>query len=112
MEHALTIFEKYSEQLDDMFDDGLIIEYENYDGPIYKIMYDPTVDEKELQAAIPKEWRELEMADKVRIWIKKYTTDCEEHKRAEYIVNVLLKDKRDELMCKLELLKEECGNEK
>lgn len=104
MTHPLTIFEKYAEDLDDQFDDGLIVEYQNYDGPIYTIMYDPSVDEKELQAAIPKEWRDLEKAGKVRIWIKKYTEDCEEHKRAEHIVNVVMKDKRDELVQKLQQL--------
>lgn len=108
MDRALQSFNKYVDWLDDEFDDGLIIEYHNFDSkPTYKIMYDPSIDIEELKAAIPGEWRDLETAGEVRILIKEYTPDCEEHKRAEYIADMLLKDKRDELMKKLRDLQNE-----
>jgi len=116
MEHPLIVFEKYQEWLDEKFDDSLIIEYHNPGKPVFKVLFDPTVDEKELQKAIPKEWRDLERDGKVTLDIREYiakalahqtlsdgsTEDCEEHQRASYIVNVLMKDKKEELMRKLQ----------
>jgi len=107
MSHPLDSFERYANDLDDLFDDCLIVEYINITGtPTFKIMYDSSVNQDDLLKEIPDEWTQLEKDGKITLDIREYTTDCPEHKEAEYITQVLMKDHRDDLMKKLENLRE------
>jgi hypothetical protein len=68
----LNIFNKYSNELDEAFDDNLIIEYKYIKKPIFKIVYDPSVDLIQLDKSIPKEWKELEKNNEIILDIHMY----------------------------------------
>lgn len=77
----LNTFDKYCDDLDDEFDDGLIIEYQgtlNTLKPTFKIIYDLSVDRKLLEKSIPQEWRDLEKENKIILDIHEYGKEEEE----------------------------------
>ena len=84
----LSVFEEYIEELDEKFGDDLLIEYENFTFPTFKILYDETVDTDLLMASIPKEWLKLEKARKIVLDIREYTEDCSEHLDAIQAINI------------------------
>jgi len=112
-ESPLKLFEKYADQLDDMFDDSLDISYQivrdkstNKDIPTYRILYDPSVDYDQLVRSLPKEWIEKYQEGGINICLVKFTEETEEYKLARYIVNGPLKEYREQMMYKLQQLLE------
>ncbi len=102
---SLALFEMYAEWLDDKFDDDLDIKYECFDFPVYKIVYDPTVDRDELIRAIPRKWKEREQQGLIQIQLVCFTEDSDEYKESKYITDVILKDKKEEILAKLKALR-------
>lgn len=106
-------YEKYQESLDEMFDDSLIITYNcGYDKPQFKIVYDSDdVNINDLKRAIPAEWMTLEKEGKITISLEEFSTESEEYKRSVYITDVILKDKKDNLIALLKALNAESDDE-
>jgi hypothetical protein len=87
LDYIMYIFDKYAEELNDLFDDGLTIKYRCENGPTFKILYDPDVEKEELIREIPDEWKELAERGEIRLIIKKFTKDCDEYKEAMRILS-------------------------
>ena len=73
IEEILKTFDDYAEILDEQFNDGLIIEYQRHDKiPNFNIIYDPSIDVKQLIKNIPEKWRVMEREHWITITISKY----------------------------------------
>jgi hypothetical protein len=81
------IFFKYTEILDDQFDDCLDITYFNYGIPTIKIIYDPTVNYDDLNNALPIEWIDNMNAGKLQIIMKEFNEESDEYKQTIDILN-------------------------
>nr|QBK91298.1 MAG: hypothetical protein LCPAC202_02720 [Pithovirus LCPAC202] len=92
-------------ELDQKFDDCLMISYQNINESTIKILYDESVDRDELLKEIPVNWKKWEKAGKLKINLELFTTDSVEYRRSVYITEVILKDEREELIRKLNKLK-------
>ena len=92
MSDLIAIYNRYADDLDEKFDDCLVIEYQRWDPnkpPTFKILYDPSVSVKKLKRSLPKKWVSLEKKGQIILDIRKYTTDCPEHKKAEDALNIM-----------------------
>ena len=71
-QEVIHAFHEHEAALDDQFDDGLMMSYYNDpdgNGPVYEIVYDPTIDKDVLAKNLPKKWLQLEKQGKVKIEI-------------------------------------------
>ena len=98
-------FAKGETELEQKFDDCLMISYRNAGEPTIKIVYDKSVDRDELLEEIPTNWKKWKKAGKLKIHLKLLTTDSEEYQMSLHITEAILKDEREELMEKLNNLK-------
>lgn len=105
-------FARGETELDEKFDDCLMISYQNINEPMIKILYDESVDKEELLKEIPTNWKKWEKAGKLKIRLEVFTTDSAEYKESVYITKVILKDEREELIRKLKELKDRIQSSK
>ncbi len=73
----LAIFDKYVEDVDDALDDNAEITYTiNDERPVYNIVYDADfTDKKEIEEALPEEWKQLREEKKIDIVIRPITQE-------------------------------------
>jgi len=71
---VLREFDRYSDWLDDKFDDALQITYQNFGQPTIKIRFctEDGVNAEQVRAALPESWIALEKSQKVKLSIRAY----------------------------------------
>lgn len=74
---AFQLFKKHAIQLDDLFDDGLIITYKNSENslPCYEIIVDESIDIADVRAQIPQDWKNLESQNLITIDLRRLTKE-------------------------------------
>lgn len=96
--HPLTIFNNHAIQLDDFFDDSLIINYNNFEKPTYDIQYGDDVNPDNVRKNLPDDWKLLEKYNIVDINIRKYEVP-------DFLESQQFNDLQDKFMDKLNNLK-------
>lgn len=103
----IKVFDRYAEDLDDKFDDSLVLEYVNIDGtPIFKILYDPSVKIDKLMKHLPAEWKNLESEGKIKLDIREFSEDSQEHHLSQKVMETMKQNgSYQKLMTRLDFLK-------